>query len=506
MTTDITTQQIGGEKVFIWLVILLGALVCGAVGFLIGSDPTTTCVVLVCGAFVLLWTFTAGKRWWLLMPIAGALGGYFYFGFKLYPHEVALAGCLAPLMMARAMRAPGIVERKSAPFPKAMFYLSMYLILHWIGSDVYNKLEGAGGYGNVTRAYLNALWVIIFLFAFRRYGSSRFIPAALLGIYLASAVRVAMGIFFAVTNGFAYIPVINYVLPGSTNSRFADLRTSGMMTAMVAICYFLMKQGFANRLFHGCIFLASFAALLFGAGRGNLLLTLLSVVAAIAISRRIVPLIFSCLLIVGAVFLINLKPSVLDPLPFSVQRTTSIVLLDQRLADRYGEAGSSDEWHERLRELGYRKWTRSWNTFLFGTGIRPYDNAIREALPGETTTEDFLESSSKVGAYESGWWTTIAVTGLVGLLLYLSVMFFLLRRLVPILIRERVRDHRHAFALLGVLNISIWLVLGWASGGFPSTEIMFGFLALFALDDACKSTRPVASVPQRDFVPLALRA
>jgi hypothetical protein len=503
---EITTRQIAGERPFIWVVILLGAVFCGLTGFLIGSDPIATCVMLFSVVLTIVWTLNAGKRWWLLMPIAGALGGYFYFGFKLYPHEVALAGCLAPLVIARSMQARNLVEREHAPFPRAMFFLSIYLFAHWIGSCIYNRLEGDGGYGNVTRAYLNALWVIIFLFAFRRYGSSKFIPAALLGIYLASAARVAMGIFFALTNGFAYIPVINYVLPGSTNSRFADLRFSGMMAASVAICYFLMKRGLVRRLFHGLIFVASLIALLFGSGRGNLVLTLLSLTFAAAISRKVVPLIGSTIAILAVIVLLNLRPHVLDPLPFAVQRSASILLLDKSLSARYGLAESSDEWHERLRELGFQKWTRSWNTFLFGTGIRPYDNAIREAIPGQTTTEDFLESSSKVGAYESGWWTTIAVTGLVGLLLYLSVMFFLLKRLVPVLIRERVRDHRHAFALLGVLNISIWLALGWASGGFPSTEIMFGFLAVFALDDARKRARHITSVPRKEFAPLALRA
>ena len=126
---------------------------------------------------------------------------------------------------------------------------------------------------------------------------------------------------------------------------------------------------------------------------------------------------------------------------------------------------------------------------LFGTGIRPYDSAIAEFRMGATTNEDFLASSAKVGAYESGWWTVIAVTGLVGIVCYLSVLFFLLRRLLPILWREKVRDYPHAFAFLAIFNTVIWLGLGWTNGGFPSTEIMFGFLAVFALDDQRRERR-----------------
>ena len=131
-----------------------------------------------------------------------------------------------------------------------------------------------------------------------------------------------------------------------------------------------------------------------------------------------------------------------------------------------------------------KKWTGSWHNFLFGTGIRPYDNAIRETIAGVTTNEDYLESSAKVGAYESGWWTVIAVTGLVGIRPLPGRAFSTFcAGSCPILLKEKVRDHRHAFAFMAVFGIVIWLGLGWTNGGFPSTEIMFGFLALLAIED-----------------------
>ena len=114
------------------------------------------------------------------------------------------------------MRRSRIENRR--PFPTVLYFLSFYLVVHWLGSNIYNKLDSGGGYGNVTRAYFNAYWVIIFLVAFWRYGSTRFIPAALLVSYLAAAVRVIIGLLTYFTNAFAYIPVVNYVLPGSTHS------------------------------------------------------------------------------------------------------------------------------------------------------------------------------------------------------------------------------------------------------------------------------------------------
>jgi hypothetical protein len=199
--------------------------------------------------------------------------------------------------------------------------------------------------------------------------------------------------------------------------------------------------------------------------------------------RQIVPLILSSFVIGTVLLILNFAPTLLDPMSPPVQRSASILLLDKTQSAKYGLAESSDEWHANLRALGFKKWTSSWHNFLFGAGIRPYDNAIRETIAGVTTNEDYLESSAKVGAYESGWWTVIAVTGLIGLILYLIVLVYLLRRLLPVLLHEKVRDHHHAFAFMAVFGIVIWLGLGWTNGGFPSTEIMFGFLALLAIED-----------------------
>ena len=482
-------RELIGPRFSLWLVTFIGLLACVAVGVTLAADAIATVIVLLTITIGFAWAIAAKQRWWLLVPISGVLGGYFWFGFKLYPHEVALAGSLVPLLLGRAVRLRNPIANRSMPFPTVLYLLSIYLLAHWLGSNIYNKLDGGAGYGNVTRAYFNAYWVIIFLIAFWRHGSTKYIPTALFLCYLTAGARLIVGLVTYFTSAFAYVPVINYVLPGSTHDRGADLRFSGLSVATFAACYFLIQKGFLRKGFHLLIFLGSAVALLFGSGRTALVLVCLIPIFAAALYRKVVPL-FLTLFIAGLVMLtLNLAPTILDPLPPRVQRSASILLISENQADKYGLAGSSDEWHANLRALGFKKWTESWHSFLFGTGIRPYDNAISQTIIGETTNEDYQESSAKVGAYESGWWTVIAVTGLTGLILYLTVLFYLLRRLVPILLREKVRDHAHAFAFMGVFGIIIWLGLGWTNGNFPSTEIMFGFLALLALEDRKDSSR-----------------
>jgi hypothetical protein len=480
---DISRHQIGGENLYVWAVIFIGFVFSIVVGFQIGSHAVTAIIIFVTIALAITWVVVGRRRWWLLMPAAGALGGYFWFGFKLYPHELALLGCFAPLMIARAASAPGMLQHNRPSFPLAMRLLSLYLFLHWFGSNLYNRAHDEAGYGNVTRAYFNALWVILFLFAFRQYGSTKYVPAALRLTYVAGFARVLITIVIYFTNIFAYIPVVNYVLPGSTHAGASDLRASGFALATVATCYFLIHKGFLRKSFHGAIFLGSIVALLFGAGRTVLVLVCLVPVFAVVVYQKFVPGLLSLLAIGSLIFALNANPAVLNNTSYPVQRAASGLLLSQNESERYGRTGASNFWHARLREIGYTKWTQSWSTFFFGTGIRPYDAAALEYIPGKSTLEDLLASSSKVGAYESGWWTVIAVTGLTGLIFYLIVLFYLLRRLIPPLLKNKVRDHTHAFAFMAVFGIIIWIALGWTNGGFPSTELMLGFIAVFALED-----------------------
>lgn len=463
---------------------------------MVAGDALQTLIIIATVALALAWVTLAKQRWWLLVPAAGTLGGYFWFGFKLYPHEVALAGSLLPLMIATALRQSRKIEDRSE-FPTVLYLLSFYLLAHWVGSNIYNKLDSGSGYGNVTRAYFNAFWVIVFLVAFWRHGSTKYIPAALMLSYCAAGGRLIVGLLTYFTSSFAYVPVINYVLPGSTHDRGADLRFSGLAVATLAVCYFLIHRGFLRKSFHFLAFISGAVALLFGSGRTVLVLVCLLPISAALLYRKVIPVVLSSLALGTMLLILNLEPTLLDSVAPRVQRSASILLFSSSQADKYGQAGSSDEWHANLRALGFKKWTGSWHNFLFGTGIRPYDNTIRETIVGLTTNEDYLESSAKVGAYESGWWTVIAVTGLVGILLYLTVLFYLLRRLLPILLREKVNNHAHAFAFLAVFGIIVWLGLGWTNGGFPSTEIMFGFLALLAIEDEKARRRPVVVTTER---------
>src|SRR5438876_12380719 len=134
---DESDLKFGAEKLFVWALIFLGGILSILTGFMVGTYALPIFVVIVAMALSITWIAGARERWWLLVPAAGTLGGYFYFGYKIYPHEVALLACLVPLAMALAVRAP-ITQQRTTAFPTTMYLLGFYLIVHWLGSTIYN--------------------------------------------------------------------------------------------------------------------------------------------------------------------------------------------------------------------------------------------------------------------------------------------------------------------------------------------------------------------------------
>src|SRR4051794_29798639 len=132
---DTVAPQFRGERLSQWGIIIIGLIVASFTGYMIGTDAVATIIVIGSMVASLTWLILARTRWWLLIPVAGTIGGYFYFGFKIYPHEAALVGCFIPLLVARSLKPPGQLEKQRSRYPLAMYFLSFYLFAHWLGSN-----------------------------------------------------------------------------------------------------------------------------------------------------------------------------------------------------------------------------------------------------------------------------------------------------------------------------------------------------------------------------------
>ena len=88
--------KFGGQRVAVWILIFLGLVLSIFAGAMVGNNAVSTVIeVFVIGAAI-SWVLMAGERWWVVVPAAGAVGGYFYFGHKIYTNEIAFMACLPP--------------------------------------------------------------------------------------------------------------------------------------------------------------------------------------------------------------------------------------------------------------------------------------------------------------------------------------------------------------------------------------------------------------------------
>jgi hypothetical protein len=87
------------------------------------------------------------------------------------------------------------------------------------------------------------------------------------------------------------------------------------------------------------------------------------------------------------------------------------------------------------------------------------------------------------GAYESGLWAVLAVTGTVGLLLYSCLLLPWLWQFFTVLRRQRWRGEQFIIIAWACASIATWFAMMNFYGSFPSFEIFLAILALALIAD-----------------------
>src|SRR5262249_48940721 len=152
----------------------LGLVIALLLGSALGSDNYLLVILATVSLFGAIWVIMSGDRWWVPMGFALGIGGFFTIPWKLYPHELALALCGLAILPRIPFKSIGL-KRNRPRLSNIFFVLFGYLVLHYIVSLV--REWDSGGLGNISRAYLNALWPFLFGIAFYLYGSSKVVGA-----------------------------------------------------------------------------------------------------------------------------------------------------------------------------------------------------------------------------------------------------------------------------------------------------------------------------------------
>ncbi|MEI6972648.1 MAG: hypothetical protein WCL44_14165 [bacterium] len=424
------------------------------------------------------WILFARSQWWTIVPVACSFGGMVYFGFKIFTHELALAMAILALLPYIAMTQVKKSER--SPLPVTAYLLFGYLSVHLLVSEYICIKDGMGGMGNILRVYMHGLWPLIFAMILLRYGSTRHLRYVLLAMYIALFGRVALGIISLLApHNMLFIPFINYVLPG-TFSEGMDLRASTLLLSSMALCYSSLSKSGIAKAAHLLVLIPAGYLLLLGAGRISLTVYFGIILFWALLQRKFVLLgvvTVSLALLIGV---LNSDPSVIQNADPRVQRTLSILIIESGGTDVHKLVDGRDRWHSDWMRHGRERWLTSPATFIFGNRVHRYDETFTRTWASHAMR---VEMAARMGAYEAGLWTVLAVTGIVGAILYLLLFRGLLTDVAAALLSTGIRDHGDAFSFLAVSGALTWLLLCWVSGNFPSLELMFAVIAKAVFDD-----------------------
>ena len=244
--------------------VLLAIFVCFQLIQVFARGQVDSFVLVASTCLVLVWTFFARDAWWIILPVALSFGGYLSVGFKIYVHEIGLLLSFLPMLVSVAVKSQAHADR--SPVPRTAHVLMLYLLVHFIISSYLAKVDGLPGLGHIARVYMQAFWPLIFLPAFLRFGKTTPLRAAFFAMYVASLLRIVLGLLCYFFPGILYVPGIDFILPATTVG-IADLRGAALIFASLNICLACMSKSWSRRALHVLLVVAAGGMALMGGGR-----------------------------------------------------------------------------------------------------------------------------------------------------------------------------------------------------------------------------------------------
>ena len=487
--------QTSSVKIIGVLATIIGLFAAFWIAQSIGRSQYYSLILVTIFASGLTWAIAGVRIWWFPIFFLPALGGFFFLGFKIYVHELAVLACVFPLILALATNKRSLIPRRTT-VQGLVIILLVYLCLHLLGCLTYNKIMGFGGVGNVMRRYADALWPILFLLPFLFFGNTGLIKWALRLMLIGYTIRYAIGIYAGVSSQVMYIPMINYVPP--SGGTIGDLRITGLMVASLGIVYLCLSKRFLSRFFNMLLIIAGCWGTLLGGNRMAVVSLFLLITFACLIYRRFGLLLLCASFGVIGIGILNTDPTMLYKMPDTVRRSASGFILNRDAGAALGDTTPSDEWHFRLMREGWKNWTENIFTMLFGRGTRPFEESAWEFGSGDVKFEGMIEMATATGRYEKGLWDTLCTFGIVGFALHIAVMWTIIRDCGRAVFRYKISNYALGLAFMAVSQCLTWILLCWISGGFPSFQLMLGLVAKVALDDMIRENKlkdPAAPEP-----------
>jgi len=425
--------------------------------------------------FSVAWVLFSRGAWWFTVPTALCLGGMLNIGFKIYSYEFGFFLALIAAIPIALTRGSG--RSRTSFLPPALVALGVYLAFR-MGVDLYMGLMDGYPLGNIFRVYVIGLWPLVFAIPFVFLGSTKHLKTALWIMYSAALVRCLLGVAGYVFPQVLPMTGISVVLPG-LYSEGIELRASGIWLLYLALSSWSLS-GRRIHWVHSSMVVFAVACVLLGGGRGSLGLMVGLLGIWMCVERRFVMLGVCAVSLAAIAVTLNVNPDLIYGFPDRLQRMLSILMVRSPFLDVHRIIEGSDEWHRQLATIAIARWTDSPVSFLFGHRLIPFSAGMD---PMAQSFYDVMKTAADLGYYEAGLWTTLAVTGAVGGILYGLTLWKLSKPLWGWVRKERVRSIAGAFGFMALSSTLLWLVFGWIMGHFPSEQIVMLLIARAAYED-----------------------
>jgi ABC-type multidrug transport system fused ATPase/permease subunit len=356
-----------------------------------------------------------------------------------------------------------------------IFYAAAIFITVRMMIDILPVHEGRG---NLSRIYFNAIWPFVFAWVFHYFGRPWVLRAGLIAAFLFLLARAAGAVAGWILDVPLYIPGINYVLSFSGRDSLVPMRGVAYNLLLIALIFF---HGFRSSVARNAmlpVMAASSWLIVMGASRFTTFLFLVLPVCFFAWTRRWVLLAVATLLSTGAAIYVNVNPRAVDELPPAIARSLSGLEVGKTASEAQAGAEGSNEWHSSLRAEGYKRWTQSPLTFLFGYGVRPSPD-LYETKQFSIDPQEVVGIAANTGSYESSLWAVLAILGVVGYAFYFFLSLHFWRKLLPIFLQRPRGTITEGVIFWATYSSVMWFVTGYFQGGFPAMET---FLLVLATD------------------------
>lgn len=470
------------------IVIVLGLLIAVFLGTVIGESDIKPLLYILLACVGLAFAVGLYRYVWQIGLFL------FYFGFNYRtifsfgPTELSCAFGFALIAIffwqKKNVRRPAILATREFDFvQKVLFVWLAYVAIHLIFNVKVPYLPGEFKLSNALKSYFGLSAPLFLLFYFTKFPSGLVVGkdffwriAQLLSVGL--LINLAIRFYELAGGGVVYIPGINAVANGYA---LRSLGPSAMLLGAVGITgpRSERRTGTRSFVFWMLAWLGALSATLSG-GRATIVYGFLCVCAVLFFRRKVVALALVVMLGTLGLAAANLSSHWINNRANPViQRSLQWVLFQKNWA-AVGDLESSTNWRRELFRRSIAEWQSDSRVFWTGRATFGFGAADETAILIAGGYEALIQTALRRGATHNLITDLLVAYGIIGLVLYFTVYFALIRFLWKL--------HRAPSLSPAALNLTLVLLVGSlfallldiTSGGYFPPDSIWCILVLVA--------------------------